>query len=355
MNIFLTLKCGYNDAVYFIQQFSEQNKVENVFVFRDTNAADVPKVKYITNYSPILQQFNFIIRFWQVLQRKRLNPLVIVGIYEIPHGLLAVLAGKLLQKPSIVSIIGNPAYSRLRKGFRMKLTMWILNHANFVTVTGSNSKCFLISKGIPAEKVFVLPNSMDFSNFYPVPGIAKEYDLISLGRLSEEKKVEQIIHTVAALQKVNPDIKAAIGGTGPEKENLRQLIIQLKLEQNIEIMGYIPDDELPAFLSKGKVFLLSSETEGFPRTIIQAAACGAAIVATNVGDMTDVIDHEVNGFLVDNYLDIDSFVKYVQLLLADSAMAQSFVSKLNIKVREQFDNSKATEVWGEILNQITRQ
>lgn len=355
MNIFLTLKCGYNDAVYFIQQFSGQNKVENIFVFRETKAAEIPKVKYITNYFTKLQQFNFIMRLWQMIRHKQFNPQLIVGIYEIPHGLLAVLAGKMLRKPSVVSIIGNPAYARFRKGFRMKLTMWIMKHANFVTVTGSNSKSFLIIKGIPAEKVFVLPNTMDFSNFYPVPGIVKEYDIISLGRLSEEKKVEQIIHTVAALQKSNPCIKAAIGGTGPEKENLRQLIIQLKLEQNIEIMGYIPDDELPSFLSKGKVFLLSSETEGFPRTIIQAAACGAAIVATKVGDMTDVIDHDVNGFLVENYLDIDSFVKYVQLLLADSAMAQLFVSKLNIKVREQFSNSKATEVWGEILDQITRQ
>jgi glycosyltransferase involved in cell wall biosynthesis len=352
MNIFLTLKCGHNDSTFFIQQFLQIKNIDSVFVFRDTKASPLLKVKYITSLSPKLRLLNFILRFWQIVLRMQLNPSVIVGIYEIPHGLIAVIIGKLFNKPTVVSVIGNPAYSKLRKGFRMKLTLWILKNASFITVTGNTSKRFLISKGISGEKVFVLPNTIDFSKFFPFPDAKKEYDIISLGRLSEEKKLDQIVRVIGELKKSNPHIQAAIGGTGPEKESIIRLVKDLELEGNIEVLGFIPDEELPAFLSKGRVFLLTSETEGFPRTIIQAAACGAAIVATNVGDVADVIEHGINGFLVDSYQDIEAFLRYTQILLTDKIKADGFVYNLDKKVRIQFANEQATIVWNKILNEI---
>jgi len=352
MNIFLTLKCGHQDSSYFIQQFTELEKIKEVHVFRDTESLQASKIHYYTPNKAFPKNISLIIRLFQMIINYTVNPSLIVGIYEIPHGLIAVLAGKLLKKPTVVSIIGNPAYEKLRKGLRMKLTIWILKNADFITVTGSNSKLFLIEKGFSREKIFVLPNTIDFSQFKLNRNIVKEYDIISLGRLSDEKKVDQIVRIIGEMKKSNPHIKAVIGGTGPEKESIIRLIKDLDLERNIEVLGFIPDEELSVFFNKGKVFLLTSETEGFPRTIIQAAACGAAVIATNVGDMIDVIDHDVNGFLVDSYQNIDSFVRYTQILLTDQVKADDFISNLDKKVRIQFANEQAIIVWKNILDKV---
>lgn len=349
--VFLTLKCGENDSVFFIQQLSKQNDIDQVIVFRDAKTKAIKKVTYIEKASNLLGPFNFLLRILQMWKLRKLNPALVVGIYEIPHGLIAVILAAIINKPSAVCIIGNPAYAKLRKGIRMKLTMWILRKASFVTVTGSSSKNFLIKKGLPENKIWILPNTMDFSGFTRPDKKQKKYDIISLGRLSEEKKVDQIIRVIAELKKNYPNLRAAIGGTGPEKDKLQQLSNDLGLNDTIDFLGFVPDDKLPGFLASGQIFLLTSETEGFPRTIIQAASCGAAIVASKVGDMTDVIDHEKNGFLVERWDDTMSFVKYTKTLLDNPNIAEQFVEKLDAKVRIQFDNAQAMKVWKDIITE----
>lgn len=351
MNIFLTLKCGENDSTFFIQQFSEQNDIDQVIVFRDTKSNSLNKVTYIEKASVFLGPINFPFRILQMWKHRKLNPALIAGIYEIPHGLIAVICAAILNRPSVVSIIGNPAYAKLRKGFRMKLTLWILRKATHITVTGNSSKNFLISKGLPENKIWILPNTMDFSGFTRPTTKDKKYDIISLGRLSEEKKVDQIIRIIAELKKSYPNLKAAIGGTGPEKEKLHQISNELGLSDTIDFLGFVPDDELPGFLANGRIFLLTSETEGFPRTIIQAASCGAAIIASKVGDITDVIDHEKNGLLVERWDDTFSFVKYTKALLDNPNITERFVEKLDAKVRIQFDNAQAMKVWRDIITE----
>jgi glycosyltransferase involved in cell wall biosynthesis len=349
--VFLTLKCGENDSAFFIQQLSEQNDIDRVIVFRDYKSRSLKKVTYIERAANFLGPINFLLRVLQMWKLRKLNPVILAGIYEIPHGLIVVIFALITKKPSVVSVIGNPAYTKLRRGFRMQLTMWILRKASYITVTGSRSKNYLITKGLPENKIWILPNTMDFNGFNRPKAKDKKYEIISLGRLSEEKRVGQIILVIAELKKNFPDLKAAIGGTGPEKGKLQQLSNDLGLNDTIDFLGFVPDDELPGFLGSGRVFILTSETEGFPRTIIQAASCGAAIVASKVGDITDVIDHEKNGFLVERWDDTMSFVKYTKTLLENMNITEQFIEKLDAKVRIQFDNAHAMKVWKDIITE----
>lgn len=355
MIVFLTLKCGFQDSFDFISQIGKINEIDRIIVFRDTESLSDPKVQYILPQSNLPSFINHFLRFFQILTRRKLKPNIIIGIYELPHGLLAMLSGKVLGIPSVVSIIGNPAYSKLRKGLRMKLTMWILRNADFVTVTGSISKQFLIQKGIPGEKVFVLPNTLDFENFRKLYNPVKQYDVISLGRISGEKHVEMVVRIVAILHKKLPGIKVAIAGSGPELENIKILVAALNLENTIRMLGYIPDEQLESFYNSGRVFVLTSETEGFPRTIVQAAACGVPVVASNVGDISDIIEDYVNGFLIPHYDADEQFAARVLQLLTDDTLYSQFSEKLMKKVKERFSHQCATEVWKDIiLNQSNK-
>ena len=226
MNIFITLKCGFLDSYYFIQQLSSLKTVEHVLVFRDEKSLESEKIEYVISKNPQKGKLKFIIRFFQLLKKREINPKVFIGIYEIPHGLLAVIAGKIRKIPSVVSIIGNPAYRKIRKGLRLKLMLWIIRNSTYVTVTGNNSKKYLMKLGISEDKIFILPNTIDLSLFKNLE-LKKEYDIVSLGRINEEKHVELIVKIVQELKKKKPNIKAVIGGTGPEKDKIFDLINKL--------------------------------------------------------------------------------------------------------------------------------
>jgi glycosyltransferase involved in cell wall biosynthesis len=351
MNIFLTLKCNYQDSYNFIQQIASLKTVDKILVFRDEKSLDGDKIRYIESKNRKLRKLNFLIRFLQMVLDNKYKPKIFIGIYEIPHGLLAMLAGKIRKYPSVVSIIGNPAYTKIRRGFRLRITMWILKYCNYITVTGSNSRNYLILQGVPAEKIFVLPNTLDFAQFFK-KALKKEYDIISLGRLSEEKHIEIIVKIVAELKTKIPNIKAAIGGNGPQKEMIINLVKQLKLDKNIDICGFVPDEELNSYFNKGKVFLLTSESEGFPRTIIQAAACGLPVVASNVGDITDVIEHGISGFLVNEFNDVQEYSRRVYQLLNDNELYEQLSSTLEKNVKQQFLTENASKVWQNIFDRI---
>lgn len=352
MQIFLILKCANNDAFSFISQVINNPKIDKVTVFRDTESVINDKVDYITPVFRLGSPLKIVFRLVQILKKRNLKPKIIIGIYEIPHGLLAVLASKILKIPSVVSIIGNPAYIKLRHGFRMKITMSILRNASFITVTGSKSRQFLIDKAIPAEKIFILPNSLDFS-FYNKSRVAeKRYDIISLGRISKEKHVEVIVKIVSFLKERIPNIKCAIAGSGPEFENIQSLARQLNLSDNIVFPGYIPIELHQNYFNSGRVFVLTSETEGFPRTIIQAAACEIPVVAANVGDMTDIIEHEQNGFLVNDYRNVEEYSDRIHQLLKDDALYNRFAENLNKKVRERFITENGSKIWDSIIKRV---
>ena len=81
------------------------------------------------------------------------------------------------------------------------------------------------------------------------------------------------------------------------------------------MLGFV--DDIVAFYNSGKVFVLTSRTEGLPRTVIEAMACGIPCVVSNVGDMEDVIDDNVSGHLIQDYRNLNNFAGKINLLLVN--------------------------------------
>jgi len=349
MIVFLIIKCGFVDAYSFISQLACLNEVSKIYVFRNEKSIENQKVNYILPPKFTFNKINIFIRFFQIIFKAKYSPKIIIGIYEIPHGLLALLTSKILRKPNVVSIIGNPAYAKIRKGIRLKLTNWILKNCDNITVTGNYSKNYLIKQGFDSSKIFILPNTLNFEPFNKQNGL-KKYDIINIGRICEEKHIENIIYIIAKLKQVIPNIKAGIGGIGPKKEFLVHLAKELDLGLNIDFTGYIPDENLSDFYNSGRIFVLTSETEGFPRTIIQAAACGIPVVSSNVGDISDIIDNGNNGFLINNYNDTETYSQRIYQLLNDEELYNAFSLRLFNKVHSSFNIDEASKVWQKILN-----
>lgn len=350
MKISLNCKLDSAGAYGFIKPIADINYIEKIDVFRDNNALPCEKVKYhhaINRKNGIVSQVSKLIKMLFVVNKEHK---LAIGIYEIPHGLLAYLVGKIKRVPVVISIIGNPAYKKLRKGFRKKITYFMYKRIMAITVTGSKSKQFLIKNGIDSNKIFILPNSIDVNMFRKNDQAKKEFDIISLGRLSTEKELGNLVEIVLKLKQIKPHIKAGIAGKGPEKENILATIKKLDLEENVFLLGYV--DNIVEFYNSGKVFVLTSRTEGLPRSVLEAMSCGVPCVASNVGDMEDIIDDEENGVIVDDYRDLEEYAGKILLLLEQKDKYTKISKAAQIEVKNSFSYEAATKVWKDITQKV---
>ena len=113
--------------------------------------------------------------------------------------------------------------------------------------------------------------------------------IVFVGRLSFEKDVGMLLRAFNILVSSDPEVCLVIVGNGPQRLELRELVMALGLGDSVFFAGY---RESPGrWLSHFSVFALSSTTEGLPLVILEAMAAGLPIVATNVGAIPDVVNH----------------------------------------------------------------
>lgn len=346
MKISLACKLDNYSAFDFIKAIVNIKQIEEIKVFRDNKGIVGKKIIY---YTPKIQKpmlLKNLCKLLQMLFILSLDTKLLIGIYEIPHGALAFMVGKIKKIPVVICIIGNPDYKKKRKALWKLAMYFILKRVDAVTSTGNKSKEILINNGVNPNKIYILPNSINTNYFLPNP-CKKVYDIISVGRLSPEKEFIKFLDIVKILKEKLPKIKVGIAGKGPEKGKLQKKIKELSLENNVDLLGYIKN--VARFYNSGKIFVSCSSTEGLPRAVIEAMACGVPCVISNIGDIEDLVKNEENGFLVDDYSNKDEFVNKIMLLLSDRNLYNHFSIKSIIYAKENYSYQAAIYVWENII------
>lgn len=138
------------------------------------------------------------------------------------------------------------------------------------------------------EKIEVIPNPIDVKKIQELAvlsleperrGIFKNPVIINMGRFSRDKNHYSLIRAFQEIKNKIKDVKLVILGDGEKEEFLKQLIKELGLEDSVYLLGR--QDNPFKFLSKAKVFVLSSLREGLPCSILEAMACGLPIISAD--------------------------------------------------------------------------
>jgi len=131
----------------------------------------------------------------------------------------------------------------------------------------------------------------------------KKFIVANIGRITALKGHEDFIRAFQLVSRKYSDAEAwIVGGASGLKgekllEDLKSLVEELGLENIVKFVG--PRNDIPEILKHSDVLVLSTVTpEGFGRVVVEAGATGTAVVATRVGGVSEIIDHEVNGLLV---------------------------------------------------------
>ena len=150
------------------------------------------------------------------------------------------------------------------------------------------------------DKAAVIPNSVDTSWFNHVPTKYADHEryVLFVGRFHVVKGVDLLLHAWSLIQRQVAGKTLWLIGEGQELSSLNSLSEQLGISKSVRFKGYKTQAELPCLYRNAEVVILPSRQEGLSRVALEAGACGAICVATNVGGAPETILDGVTGFLV---------------------------------------------------------
>jgi glycosyltransferase involved in cell wall biosynthesis len=159
--------------------------------------------------------------------------------------------------------------------------------ADTVVTVSEGAKADLTVLGVRASQIRVVPNPVLTADFYTNaqefcshPWLSPNMPpvIISAGRLEKAKDFHTLIRAFSILRSKR-DAKLIILGEGSERNSLTQLVSSLGLPEHVDLHGFV--DNPHKYIKRAKVFALSSAWEGLPTVLIEALACGVAIVSTD--------------------------------------------------------------------------
>ncbi|MDD2753547.1 MAG: glycosyltransferase family 4 protein [Candidatus Portnoybacteria bacterium] len=209
-----------------------------------------------------------------------------------------------------------------------------------------------IAKAIGAaeKNIRVIYNAVDFFGELPQKTRPMAPTLVFAGRLMPWKGVGVMLDVVAELKKEIPDIIFEVLGDGPEMESLKEQARKLSIEQNVKFRGRVSEPESHKIFSRSTIFVLNTNYEGLPHSVLNAMAVGLPVIATSIGGNAEVVQSGENGLLVP-YNDQKAWITAVKTLLNDEALREKFIQN-GKKTLEKFKWKKLVAETVEVIKSI---
>ena len=194
------------------------------------------------------------------------------------------------------------------------------------------------------NKITVIPNYVDSTLFKPKK-TDKKFDLLFIGRLSEQKNIKTLLNAV-----INLDLKILFIGKGSLRNDIQQF--RKDHDMKIDIMDTVPNKDLPFYMNCSSIFILPSAFEGNPKVLLEAMSCEMTVVGTKSPGIANIIKDSYNGYLCKpTFRDIRSIISK----LANNIELQNKVKK-NARsfILDNYDIDiilhKELELYNEIIN-----
>ena len=225
----------------------------------------------------------------------------IIHTHSTQAAIAAYVAGALAGVPIVStrhSVI-NPKSASLV--YRIERALTRRRARAIVAVSAEMREKLLEQKLAQPERCFVHRNAVDLSHFHAADSRPFRVDapiLGTIGRMEAPKAQELFLETVAKVRERIPGVKGILVGDGSRRAELEECRRELELEDVVDFPGRCRPEDVPRWLAKFDVFVLSSRWEGLPVVLIEAAAARLPIVAASVGGVHEVVQDEETGLLV---------------------------------------------------------
>jgi len=294
--------------------------------------------------------------FWTILLHIRYKFDIIHCGQVLSSGITGWTMKKLFKIPYVIYVYGSETYRFGDKPLLLKSIKSFLKNADMIIPNSRFTMEEFIGIGIPEEKFDIITPGVDTSRFYPTekkPDLIKQYDLedkyilLTVARLDERKGHDFVIRAVADLKNDFPNIVYLIVGKGREEQNLRSLVAEMGVEDQVIFCGYASDEDLPKYYNLSDTFILLNrqstdnkqlrgDYEGFGIVFLEASACAKPVIAGNFGGIADAIEDGKSGYIIDG-TDLKAITNTIRLLIENDAKRDTIGQYGLQRVRNSFD------------------
>ena len=328
-----------NIKVYYCTTFFKTPILKPYFLWK--------KIRYLLGYISFPFRFYFLV--------KKIKPNVIIN--EEPKMLLAqVLVSKISSIPFILHM-----HKELKFKENFNFTKFIYQNTFFISESKNTIKNNLglvnpqiINKN---NKIPIIPVTSPFKSSNSKRNKKKQTDNIinigTIGRLVSEKNFKQIIEISRIInEKTSLKYNITIVGDGPLYDSLKKEIKMNNLENKIFLIGEISFKEIYNFLNGLDIYIQTSISEAGPITVKEAMLCSLPVISSSVGNIPDIIDNEVNGFIVP----VNNSKYFSDVLINLMEMNKHNKSKIGSRAKktivEHFSIKKIAQDYFNIINDV---
>ena len=216
-----------------------------------------------------------------------------------------------------------------------KLEKYVANSSDAIIVTYENAKKYFIEEhAVHPDRITVLGNPIDTDLFHPISEVEKTGDVISIGRLEDQKNYFALIEACK-----NAGLKLTLLGKGSLKEKLENFAKEIQAQ--VDFLPPVPNEEIPLILAKHKIFVLPSFYEGNPKSLLEALSSGIPCIASDISENRLIIENGTHGLLCTT--DSKSISESLIKLIAD----QNLMSKISTEGRKKILDSYSQRIIAE--------
>ncbi|MCM3670899.1 glycosyltransferase [Mesobacillus maritimus] len=307
------------------------------------NIIELPKLMPVHTFNSIARVFHQVKNVNAYLKMER--PDLIISFLDNISTLTCLAAWK-MDIPIIVSERNNTLALKPKFPWN-QLRKIAYKRANMIVV-----QCSIFAEfynGFFKGKTQVIPNPVLKPRIKQVANKNQGINLVSAGRLVDQKNFEWLINAFAEIYKHVPEAKLTIYGRGEKEKELQNLIKRLKLNSSVTLAGYTTN--VHEKLAQADIYVMTSVQEGFPNSLCEAMAVGLPVVALKCHDgLKDIIDDSQNGFLIEMN-NQEAFIDKVIELAKENNLRKNIGFQAQ-KVSERYSQENIFSLWDEAIQKV---
>lgn len=226
------------------------------------------------------------------------RPDVVLSYWAYPDGDAGLRAAQFLDVPSVVIVGGSDVLLMPKEAGYEGVIRKVLQHSSCVATVSDGLRRAAIGLGASPGSVKTIRQGVDPNIFHPEHrsdarrrlGLRDDEEtLVWVGRMVPVKDLGLLVAAIAAAARDRPRLTLHLIGDGQSRASLEEQVAAAGLTNRIRFEGAIPHDRLPDWYRAANLTVLSSRSEGLPNVLRESLACGTPFVATDVGDIHEMV------------------------------------------------------------------
>lgn len=303
--------------------------------------------RYVGQVSQLLKNVPLFFREWKILSAERADVLLVR--YNMLN-FSALVAARLQKIPVVLEVNSPHAFERknlVKDVWQIPFLPFLIERLNMtladrIVTVSQVLKRYYSERKISADKIFVIPNGVNTDRFNPEIesvtvrakyGLAGKTVLGFVGSFHHWHGITNLMNLILKTVRQNPGIAYLLVGDGPLKPRLEDFVTSNGLAETVTLTGYIAHDEVPNHVAAMDIVLAPYPQMEFfyfsPLKLFEYLSAGKTVVASRIGQISEIIQDGENGVLYDPDDLNELFQKTTKLIVDENERA-----RISFKARE---------------------